>query len=443
VILVQHIPTYRKTGAGSIACRGKSPDFRDLCLISVQITQDDCHTRRQIINKTRFPDPSGAYPMITAALIVAAGRGLRAGGGVPKQWRPLAGRTVADWTLARFRAAPGIGPIVLVLNPEDRAAWERYAGQPDLIVTEGGADRAASVRAGLLALWGRGVGKVLIHDIARPCVSQALIASVVAALDDHAAAAPGLAVTDALWTGGAGMVAGIRDRSGLFAAQTPQGFRYDAIIAAHCAHDHDPAADDVAVARLAGMTVAILPGDPDNLKITGPADFARAERILRGESMDIRLGNGFDVHRFGPGTHVALCGVKVPHDRGLMGHSDADVGMHAITDAIYGALARGDIGTHFPPSDPQWKGAASEIFLAHAAGLATQSGWRIANVDCTLICEHPKIAPHADRMRTELARILGIAIDRVSVKATTSERLGFTGREEGIAALATATLVQA
>lgn len=381
--------------------------------------------------------------MTTAALIVAAGRGLRAGGGVAKQWRPLAGRTVADWTLARFRAAPGIGPIVLVLAADDRAAWERHAAAPDLIVTEGGADRAASVRAGLLALWGRGIDKVLIHDVARPCVSQALIAAVVAGLDDHAAVAPGLAITDALWRGDGGQVTGIRDRTGLYAAQTPQGFGYEAIIAAHTAHDHDPAADDVAVARMAGMTVAILPGDPDNLKITVPEDFARAERILRGETMDIRLGNGFDVHRFGPGTHVTLCGVPVAHDRGLQGHSDADVGMHAITDAIHGALAQGDIGRHFPPSDPQWQGAPSEIFLTHAAGLAAQAGWRIANVDCTLICERPKIGPHAERMRAELARILGLAIDRVSVKATTTERLGFAGREEGIAALATATLVQA
>ena len=379
--------------------------------------------------------------MTTAALILAAGRGLRAGGGLPKQWRRLAGRTVADWTLSRFRDSPEIGPIVLVLAPADSAAWAHHAGQPGLILAPGGADRAASVRAGLLALWGRGVDKVLIHDVARPCVTPALIASVVAALDDHDGAAPGVAVTDALWTGDGGRVTGIRDRAGLFAAQTPQGFRYEAIIAAHTAHDHDPAADDVAVARMAGMTVAILPGDPDNLKITGPGDFARAERILRG-AMDIRLGNGFDVHRFGPGDHVALCGVEVPHDRGLQGHSDADVGMHAITDAIYGALARGDIGTHFPPSDPQWKGAASKLFLAHAGGLAAEAGYRIANIDCTLICERPKVAPHAGAMRAELARILGLGLDAVSVKATTSERLGFTGREEGIAALATATLVR-
>ena len=378
--------------------------------------------------------------MTTAALIVAAGLGLRAGGGVPKQWRPLAGKRVADWTLAAFRAAPEVGPIVLVLAAEDRTAWEEFAGQPGLILAPGGTTRAASVRNGLLALWGRGIDKVLIHDVARPCVSAATIAAVIRALDDYAAAAPGLAVTDALWTGADGLVSGTRDRAGLFAAQTPQGFRYDAIIAAHAALE-SPAADDVEVARAAGITVAILPADPDNLKITGPEDFVRAERILGG-GMDIRLGNGFDVHRFGAGDHVILCGVPVPHDRGLQGHSDADVGMHAVTDAIYGALAQGDIGQHFPPADPQWKGADSAQFLRHAVELATGMGYRISNVDCTLICERPKIGPHADRMRKAMAAIIGLGADAVSVKATTSERLGFTGREEGIAALATVTLVR-
>ncbi len=379
--------------------------------------------------------------MTTAAVILAAGRGLRAGGGVPKQWRPLAGRRVADWTLARFRQASGIDLVALVLSPDDRAPWEAYANRPDLILAAGGADRAASVRSGLAALAGRGVDKVLIHDIARPCVRAETIAAVIAALDDHPGAAPGLAVTDALWTGAGGFVTGTRDRSGLFAAQTPQGFRYSEIVAAHAAHPGG-AADDVEVARAAGLDVAIVPGDPDNIKITRPEDFARAERLLGGAPM-VRLGNGFDVHRFGPGDHVTLCGVRIPHERGLQGHSDADAGMHAVTDAIYGALAEGDIGRHFPPSDPQWKGAASEIFLRHAAGLARDSGWRIANVDCTLICERPRIGPHADRMRAEMARIMEIDMGAVSVKATTSERLGFAGREEGIAAIATATLVRA
>jgi 2-C-methyl-D-erythritol 4-phosphate cytidylyltransferase/2-C-methyl-D-erythritol 2,4-cyclodiphosphate synthase len=249
-------------------------------------------------------------------------------------------------------------------------------------------------------------------------------------------------VTDALWRGDDLRVTGTQDRTGLWRAQTPQAFHFDAILAAHRAHPGG-AADDVEVARAAGLDVMIVQGDEDNLKLTFAADFARAERILKGRSMDIRVGNGFDVHAFGPGDHVWLCGVQVPHGRGLVGHSDADVGMHALTDAIYGALAEGDIGQHFPPSDPQWKGAESHIFLRHAANRAAQRGFAIAHADVTLICERPKIGPHAGPMRAALAAIMGIAPDRISVKATTSERLGFTGREEGIAALATATLVAA
>lgn len=375
--------------------------------------------------------------MTTAAIIVAAGRGLRAGGGLPKQWRPLAGRPVADWTIERIKAQVPL--VVLVLSPDDPEAWAEFADS-GLILAPGGTDRAESVRNGLQALADRGVSKVLIHDVARPCVSARVIGDVLAALDTHAAAAPGLPVTDALWTGENDEVTGTRDRAGLFAAQTPQGFRYDAIVAAHAAHPGG-AADDVEVARAAGLDVAIVPGDADNLKITRPEDFARAERILRSD-MDVRLGNGYDVHRFGPGDHVILCGVEIPHDRGLQGHSDADVGMHAVTDAIYGALAQGDIGQHFPPSDPQWKGAASEIFLRHAVDLATRMGFRISNVDCTLVCEYPKIGPHAAAMRQKMSEIMGLEADRVSIKATTSERLGFTGRKEGIAALATACLVK-
>lgn len=385
--------------------------------------------------------------MTTAAVIVAAGRGQRAGGEVPKQWQPLAGRRVIDWTLEAFRNAPEIGPIALVLNSEDKAAWTEFEGQEDLVLAHGGSDRAASVRAGLLAIYDIHPDNVLIHDVARPCVSQGIISRVIAALETHVGAAPGLAVSDALWTGDGGQVTGIRDRDGLFAAQTPQGFHYPQILLAHAVSEdrpnpeQNPVADDVAAARLAGIEVAIVPGDPDNLKITRAEDFARAERILRGD-MDIRLGNGFDVHKFGPGDHVTLCGVRVPHDHGLVGHSDADVGMHAVTDAIYGALAEGDIGRHFPPSDPQWKGAASEIFLRHAVDLASQKGFSISNADCTLICEYPKIGPHAVAMGAEMARLMGLEETRVSVKATTSEKLGFTGRGEGIAALATVTLVK-
>lgn len=375
--------------------------------------------------------------MTTAAIIVAAGRGQRAGGDVPKQWQPLAGRRVIDWTLAQFDLAE-IDQVVLVLNKNDHDAWTEFENS-NLLLAEGGADRAGSVRNGLNALMNKEVAKVLIHDVARPCVSAQIIRHVLAALETCPGAAPGLAVTDALWTGRDDRVTGTQDRSGLFAAQTPQGFHFDAILAAHKAHPGG-AADDVEVARAAGLEVVITPGDANNLKITRPEDFARAEHILRTE-MDIRMGNGYDVHRFGPGDHVVLCGVEVPHDRGLQGHSDADVGMHAVTDAIYGALAQGDIGQHFPPSDPQWKGAASEIFLKHAVALATEMGFRVSNIDCTLICEYPKIGPHAVAMRKEMARIMDLDMTQVSVKATTSERLGFTGRGEGIAAIATACLV--
>ena len=367
-----------------------------------------------------------------AALIVAAGRGTRAGGGTPKQWRDLAGRSVLSRTVAAFARHSAITQIVLVLHPDDLHRWT----DAGVTVVTGGATRQESVRAGLAAVT---ADRVLIHDAARPLVSAALIDRVCATLDDTVGAAPALAVTDALWRGG-DLVTGVQDRDGLFRAQTPQGFHTDAIRAAHAAHAL-PAADDVAVARAAGLDVAIVAGDEDNLKITHAEDFARAERLL-GAHMDIRLGNGYDVHRFGPGDHVMLCGVKVPHKRGLQGHSDADVGMHAVTDAIYGALAQGDIGVHFPPSDPQWKGAESHIFLRHAVTLAADMGFAISNVDCTLVCEYPKVGPHQAAMRTAMAAIMGIDPSRVSVKATTSERLGFTGREEGIAAIATATLVK-
>jgi 2-C-methyl-D-erythritol 4-phosphate cytidylyltransferase/2-C-methyl-D-erythritol 2,4-cyclodiphosphate synthase len=373
--------------------------------------------------------------MKTACVVVAAGRGTRMGGGLPKQWRPLAGRPVVAHALAAL--AP-FGELVLVIHPEDR---DRAAGLGVTLV-EGGATRDASVRAALETLAGRGIDAVLIHDGARPLVSAALVRRLLAALASGAvAAAPGVAVTDALWRGAGGLVGGTVPRDGLFRAQTPQAFRLDAILAAHRAHPGG-AADDVEVARAAGLDVVIVEGEEDNIKLTVPADFARAERLL-GAAVDVRVGNGFDVHAFGPGDAVTLCGVTLSHDRGLVGHSDADVGMHALTDAIYGALAAGDIGRHFPPSDPQWKGADSRIFLAHAADLARDRGFRISAADVTLVCERPKIGPHAAAMQAALSAVLGVAADRISVKATTSERLGFTGREEGIAALATATLVSA
>ncbi|MCB1357324.1 MAG: bifunctional 2-C-methyl-D-erythritol 4-phosphate cytidylyltransferase/2-C-methyl-D-erythritol 2,4-cyclodiphosphate synthase [Maritimibacter sp.] len=376
--------------------------------------------------------------MEIAAIIVAAGRGTRAGGDVPKQWRRLHGRRVADWTVDAFLAHPAIGRVVLVLHPDDLGQAEGFA---DVLIATGGASRDASVGAGLEALAGDPPDLVLIHDVARPLVSEAVISRVIDALETAPGAAPALAVTDALWKGEGGKVSGTQDRSGLYRAQTPQGFRYAAILDAHRRHPGG-AADDVEVARAAGLAVAIVEGDERNMKITGPGDFARAEEAMR-DGMDIRVGQGYDVHAFEPGEACVLCGVAVPHDRKLKGHSDADVGMHALTDALYGALAEGDIGQHFPPSDPQWKGAASHVFLEHAIGLARETGYELANCDVTLICERPKIGPHAGAMRAALARIMDVDVDRVSVKATTSERLGFTGREEGIAAMAVATLVKA
>jgi 2-C-methyl-D-erythritol 4-phosphate cytidylyltransferase/2-C-methyl-D-erythritol 2,4-cyclodiphosphate synthase len=375
--------------------------------------------------------------MITAAIIVAAGRGTRAGGEVPKQWQILLGKPVLATTLAAFA---DMDRLILVLHPDDMARAKDLPFAPEIIA--GGGTRAASVRNALEALEGQGVTRVLIHDGARPLVSASLIKRMAEALNSTLAAAPALMVTDALWRGDKGLVTGTQDRQGLYRAQTPQAFDYATILAAHRRHGAN-AADDVEVARAAGLDVAIVEGEEENIKLTFPGDFVRAEQILKGRRMDIRLGNGFDVHAFCEGDHVWLCGVKVPHGKGLLGHSDADVGMHALTDAIYGALALGDIGTHFPPSDPQWKGAASHIFLTHAMAAARGRGFQLANADVTLICERPKIGPHAPAMRAALAAILGVEVGRVSVKATTSEQLGFTGREEGIAALATATLVLA
>lgn len=373
--------------------------------------------------------------MEIAAIITAAGRGLRAGPGAPKQWRDLGGRAV----LARAVEAFAGFRTIVVLHPDDMIAGvDLFRGTVTLVA--GGETRAASVRAALETLDGSNVTHVLIHDGARPLVAPAVIEGVVAALQGGAeAAAPGLPVTDALWRTEGNRVTGTAPRDGLVRAQTPQGFALPAILAAHRAGD-GTAADDVELALQQGLAVAVTPGNEDNIKITWHGDIARAERLL-GHDMDIRIGNGFDVHAFAPGDHVVLCGVRVPHSAGLSGHSDADVGMHALTDAILGALAEGDIGRHFPPSDPQWKGADSAIFLTRAVEIAASRGFRLNNADVTLICEAPKIGPHAAAMQARLAGILGVEAGRVSVKATTTERLGFTGRSEGIAALASATLI--
>jgi 2-C-methyl-D-erythritol 4-phosphate cytidylyltransferase/2-C-methyl-D-erythritol 2,4-cyclodiphosphate synthase len=375
--------------------------------------------------------------MRRAAVIVAGGRGLRFGAERPKQWLDLLGRPLAAHAAAAFAAAGGFERLVLVHPPGDEAV--AAAAIPGAILVPGGTERAASVRAGIEALAADPPEAVLVHDAVRPCVGPALIRSVAAALAGCDAAAPALPVTDALWRG-ADTVAGTVPRAGLWRAQTPQGFRFAPFLAAHRAHPGG-AADDVEVARAAGLAVAILPGDEDNIKVTHPGDLARAARILEGR-MEVRTGQGLDVHAFGPGSQLVLCGVRISHSQGVVAHSDGDVGLHALTDALLGALAEGDIGRHFPPSDPRWRGADSRLFLRHAAALAAARGYRIGNVDVTLVCEAPRIAPHVEAMRAATAEALGIGPDRVGIKATTSERLGFAGRGEGIAALAVATLLR-
>lgn len=383
--------------------------------------------------------------MSVAALVVAAGRGIRAGGDGPKQYQVVGGEPVLTRTLRAFLDHPAVTFVQPVIHPGDmplyEAATQRLVDARLHPPVHGGETRQASVRAGLEALVSTAPEKVLIHDAARPFPATALIERVIGAIAPGRAAFPALPVVDTLWRARDAVVETDARREGLWRAQTPQGFRFADIRAAHRQADPE-ATDDIAVFRTAGHQAQVVLGEEANFKITTPADFTRAETHLR-SIMDVRTGNGFDVHAFEPGNSVTLCGVTIPHDRSLKGHSDADVGLHTLTDAIFGALAEGDIGQWFPPSDPQWKGAASHIFLEKAVARAAERGFRIANLDCTLICEHPKIGPHAAAMRAEVARITGIAPDRVSVKATTSEKLGFTGRGEGIAAMATATLVSA
>lgn len=382
--------------------------------------------------------------MRIAALIVAAGRGTRLGGDAPKQYREIGGRSVLRRSIEALLAHPGVTFVLPVIHAEDAALYATssagLAADRVLAPVTGAATRSGSVRRGLEALEARGIDAVLIHDAARPFLPIDVTGRVIAALADGAeAVCPGIPVIDALWRAEDGQADAPVDRTGLWRAQTPQGFAYAAILAAHRATEAD-LADDVAAARAAGLSVRMVEGARENYKITTPEDLERARRETGG-SMDIRNGNGFDVHAFGDGDHVTLCGVTLPFDRGLSGHSDADVGMHALTDAIFGALAEGDIGRWFPPSDMQWKGAQSEIFLAKAMERAADRGFRVNHLDCTIICETPKIGPHAADMTDQIARITGLSPDRISIKATTSERLGFTGRGEGIAALATATLV--
>jgi 2-C-methyl-D-erythritol 4-phosphate cytidylyltransferase / 2-C-methyl-D-erythritol 2,4-cyclodiphosphate synthase len=375
------------------------------------------------------------------ALVVAAGRGTRLGAPLPKQYLPLAGKPVLRYSLETLASHPAIDAVRVVFNPDDAVSYEAAARGLDLLPpVAGGAARQDSVRLGLESLAATSPSRVLIHDAARPFLDRETIDRVLAALDEAPGAIPALPVKDAVKRGVAGRVAETLDRSALWRAQTPQGFDYAAILAAHRAAQGSELSDDAAVAERAGLAVRLVAGSEANFKVTTAEDLEQAERLLLARHGDIRIGQGFDVHAFGAGDHVWLCGVKVAHERGLIGHSDADVGLHALTDAILGALGAGDIGQHFPPSDPKWRGAPSHLFLSHAGTLVASAGGRIGHLDVTLICERPKIGPYRDVMVARIAEILGLERGRVSVKATTTEGLGFTGRSEGIAAQAVATL---
>ena len=375
------------------------------------------------------------------ALVVAAGRGTRLGGALPKQYLDLGGKMLLRHALDSLTRHRGISAVRVVFDPGDTAYYEQATQGLDLLPpVAGGAKRQDSVRLGLESLTALNPARVLVHDGARPFLDAGLVDRVLAALDESPAAIPALPLRDTVKRGAGGVVTQTVERADLWRAQTPQGFRYKDILAAHRGVIGQDLPDDAAVAERAGLPVRLIEGSEDNIKVTTADDLARAARILSARLGDVRTGQGFDVHAFGPGDHVWLCGVKVPHDRALIGHSDADAGLHALTDAILGALGAGDIGVHFPPSDAQWRGAPSHKFLRHAAELVKQAGGAISHVDVTLICERPKIGPHRAAMVKRVAEILELDPKRVSVKATTTEQLGFTGRGEGIAAQAVATL---
>jgi 2-C-methyl-D-erythritol 4-phosphate cytidylyltransferase/2-C-methyl-D-erythritol 2,4-cyclodiphosphate synthase len=379
--------------------------------------------------------------MRVAALIVAGGSGTRFGGDVPKQYRLLAGFSVLRRAVLVFLEHPQVDSVRIVIRAEDRALYQAAVQGLDLPPPViGGADRQASVRLGLEALEAQAPNVVLIHDAARPFVPQATISAVLAAIEPGLGAIAAVPVADTLWRGAGSTCETLVDRQNLWRAQTPQGFVFSDILVAHRSAQGQSLTDDAAVAKAAGLVVRLVPGSEAAGKITTEADLIRAESQFRQRLTDVRVGTGFDVHAFAAGDHVTLCGLPIPHHQGLAGHSDADVGLHALTDAILGALAAGDIGQHFPASDARWRGADSVVFLRHAAGLVTARGGVIAHLDVTLICERPKIGPHRGAMQARIADLLGLPLDRVSVKATTTEKLGFTGREEGIAAQAVATL---
>jgi 2-C-methyl-D-erythritol 4-phosphate cytidylyltransferase / 2-C-methyl-D-erythritol 2,4-cyclodiphosphate synthase len=383
---------------------------------------------------------------MVAAVVVAAGRGERAGGDVPKQYREIAGEPMLRPTLAAFLGHPMIGMVQPVIHPADehfyRAATAGLAKLPAPVA--GGATRQASVRAGLEALAASAPELVLIHDAARPFLSDTLISRAIAAGKANGAAVPAVAIADTVKRIDAGaMVAETLDRSRLRMVQTPQAFAFDLIFDAHrraAAAGREDFTDDAALAEWAGHRVSVFEGESGNVKVTTNEDFARAEILHLAALSDIRTGNGFDVHAFADGDHVMLGGIRIAHSRGVIGHSDADVALHALVDAILGALAEGDIGEHFPPSDPQWKGASSDRFLAFACERVRARRGMIAHLDVTVVCEAPRVSPHRDAMRARIAAIAAIPVSRVAVKATTSEKLGFTGRGDGLVAMATATV---
>lgn len=395
---------------------------------------------------------TGATMTTTAAVIVAAGRGSRArsGSDVPKQYLPLAGEPVLAHSLRALTLHPQIEAAVVVIGREDTELYDRAAApfaERLLRPVPGGATRQASVLAGLEALGARGPDRVLIHDAARPFVDAGLIGRLITALDTSPGAIAAEPVSDTLKQANAdGTIARTVDRDGLWRAQTPQAFQYAAILDAHrraAAAGRADFTDDAGLAEWAGLAVKLVAGSARNMKLTTAADIALAERLLSPAPalLEPRNGSGFDVHRFTPGDYVWLCGIKIAHTHRLEGHSDADVGLHALTDALLGAIGDGDIGQHFPPSDPAWRGAASRIFLADAAERVRKRGGRIVNVDVTFLCEAPKISPHRQRMLEAVADILGIDVSRIGIKATTMEGLGFIGRGEGIAAMASATVL--
>ncbi len=374
-------------------------------------------------------------------LVVAAGRGSRFGGDLPKQYLPLGGVTVLRRAVAALARHPRVTQVLVAIWPEDRELFDNaVAGLNLLEPVPGGATRQDSVRIGLETLASYHPQRVLIHDGARPFPDPALIDRVLDRLDEAPAVIPCLPMSDTIKRVESGLIRATIDRSGLWRAQTPQGFDFGKILAAHQAAAGHELTDDSAVAEAAGLTPLLVAGDEDNLKVTTASDLVAAERLLAARHGDIRVGLGFDVHAFGPGDRIVICGVEVPHGAGLVGHSDADVGLHALTDALLGAIGAGDIGLHFPPNDPRWRGAASDRFLRHAAELVQERSGMVASVDVTIICERPKIGPHRAAMIERVAAILGIVADRVSIKATTTDRLGFTGRGEGVAAQAVATI---